>query len=109
VGRRRLAKLDLEGQDVFLLIERHLGTELGFADLTIDVVPATKREAELIGARTGEQVLLIRRLTHDSAGRGIDYERIYVRPADHQPDAGRKALLRRDGRLSADRERREIP
>ncbi|NJM34173.1 MAG: UTRA domain-containing protein, partial [Rhodomicrobium sp.] len=76
---RPLSKLDLKGEDVFVLIERQLDTELGFADLTIDVVPATGRQSELIGVETGDQVLRIRRLTHDSTGRGIDYERIYAR------------------------------
>lgn len=76
---QRLSKLDLAGQDIFLLIEHQLDTELGFADLTIDVVPASKHHSELLGVRTGEQLLRIRRLTHDATGRGIDYERIYAR------------------------------
>jgi GntR family transcriptional regulator len=76
---RRLTGLDLENEDIFVLMERQLDTELGYADLTIDVVPAADDQARLIGVKPGEQVLRIRRLTHDSTGRGIDYERIYAR------------------------------
>ncbi len=76
---RRLTTLDLAKEDVFVLLERQLDTELGFADLTIDVVPASDYQAALIGVKPKEQVLRIRRLTHDSTGRGIDYERIYAR------------------------------
>ena len=36
-------------------------------------------------------------------------ERLCVGRADHQPDARRPAQLRRDGRLSADRERLQVP
>jgi len=76
---RGLAELDLQNQDIFVLLEGELRTELGFADLLIDVVPAPALQAKLLGASTGEQLLRIRRLTHDATGRGIDYERIYAR------------------------------
>lgn len=76
---RALARLDLEREDVFVLLESRLGIELGFADLTIDVVSAPEREGRLLGVRCGEQILRIRRLTHDARGRGIDYEHLYAR------------------------------
>jgi GntR family transcriptional regulator len=76
---KRLAQLDLQNQDIFLLLERQLDTELGYADLTIDVVPASQQQAALLGVLPNEQVLRIRRLTYDATGRGIDYERIYAR------------------------------
>jgi GntR family transcriptional regulator len=76
---RQLTKLDLESQDVFLLLEGRLGIELGYADLRIDVVAASEREASLLGVSPAEQVLRIRRLTHDACGRGIDYEWLYAR------------------------------
>jgi GntR family transcriptional regulator len=75
----RLTKLDLKNEDIFVLLERQLGTELGFADLTIDVAPASKRQANLLGVNPKDQLLRIHRLTHDANGRGIDYERIYAR------------------------------
>jgi GntR family transcriptional regulator len=75
----RLSKLDLSHQDVFLLLEQQLETELGFADVTIDVMPASEPHAKLIGVATGDQIMRIRRLTYDSTGRAIDYERIFAR------------------------------
>jgi GntR family transcriptional regulator len=76
---RQLAALDLASQDIFILLERLLGIELAYADLTIDVVAAPEREAKLLGVAPGQHVLRIRRLTHDTRGCGIDYERIYAR------------------------------
>jgi GntR family transcriptional regulator len=79
VGRKLMA-LDLASEDVFLLFERHLGIELGYAELTIDMVPAEARHARLLGAADKSPVIRIRRLTHDNDGRPIDYERIYALP-----------------------------
>jgi GntR family transcriptional regulator len=77
---RGLAQLDLVREDVFLLLERQLGIELGYADLTIDMVPVDERHARHIGAAVGERVIRIRRVTYDNDGRAIDYERLYARP-----------------------------
>lgn len=76
---RELMRLDLAHQDIFLLLERQLNIELGFADLTIDMVPVDERHAKHIGASIGERVIRIRRVTYDNDGRAIDYERIYAR------------------------------
>ena len=76
---RKLMRLDLAGQDIFLLLERQLGIELGYADLTIEMVPVDDGHARHIGAAKGEPVIRIRRLTRDNGGRAIDYERIYAR------------------------------
>jgi GntR family transcriptional regulator len=76
---RKLARLDLEREDVFVLLEQRLGIELGFADLTIDVTAAPTAEAMLLGVRPGEHILRIKRLTHDAHGRGVDYEHLYAR------------------------------
>jgi GntR family transcriptional regulator len=75
----RLTKLDLKNQDIFVLLESQLETELAFADLTIDIAPASEHQAKLLGVKPKDQVLRIHRLTHDTSGRGIDYERIYAR------------------------------
>ena len=76
---RKLSQLDLTREDIFLLLERKLGIELGFADLTIDVVEVDKRHAPFLGSEIGENVLRIQRLTIDNDGRPIDYERLYAR------------------------------
>jgi GntR family transcriptional regulator len=76
---RALSRLDLEREDVFVLLEARLGIELGFADLTIDMIAAPQAQARLLGVRAGEHILRIRRLTHDTQGRGVDYEHLYAR------------------------------
>lgn len=76
---RPLSRLDLTREDVFLLLEKRLGLELGFADLTIDVVEVDRRHAPFLGSKPGENVLRISRLTLDNNGRPIDYERLYAR------------------------------
>lgn len=76
---RKLAVMDLGREDVFVLLEKKLGMELGFADLTIDVVEVDPRHARFINAKAGENVLRIQRLTFDNDGRPIDYERLYAR------------------------------
>lgn len=77
---RKLMRLDLANQDIFLLLERELDVELGYAELTIDMVPVEDRHARHIGAGRGEPVIRIRRVTRDNDGRAIDFERIYARP-----------------------------
>jgi GntR family transcriptional regulator len=76
---RKLMRLDLGGQDIFPLREGQFGIELGYADLSIDMVPVEDRHARHIGAAKGEPVIRIRRVTRDNGGRAIDYERIYAR------------------------------
>jgi GntR family transcriptional regulator len=76
---RKLVNLDLANEDIFLLLERQLGIELGYADIMIDVVPVAKRYARFLGVAGGDAVLRIRRLTLDNDGRALDYEHIFAR------------------------------
>jgi GntR family transcriptional regulator len=76
---RRLRAHDLEHNDIFLLFENELGTELGFADLLIDLVPCRTDHASLLGVDAGQPVIRIRRLSHDNNGRPIDYEHLFAR------------------------------
>jgi GntR family transcriptional regulator len=76
---RKLIGLDLANEDIFLLLERELGIELGYADIVIDVVPVAKRYARFLGVDGGGAVLRIRRLTLDNDGRSLDYEHIFAR------------------------------
>lgn len=76
---RGLMCLDLAHKDVFLLLEKELGLELGYADLMIDVVPVEERHAPFLGVTAGDPVIRIRRSTHDNSGRVVDFERIYAR------------------------------
>lgn len=76
---RRLMVLDLRHEDIFHLLEQQLGIDLGYADLSIDIVPAEPAEATYIGVEAGEKVMRIERLTFDENGRPIDFERLYSR------------------------------
>jgi GntR family transcriptional regulator len=78
----RLEREDLARRDVFLLLENELATPLGHADLVIDAALADESLREPLGLPPGAPVLRIERLTHDRAGRPVDYEHLYCR-ADH--------------------------
>ncbi len=77
---RRLVELDLAHADIFVLIERVLGVDLGYADLTLDVAGAEAEAAGHLGVRDGDPVVRIKRLSHDNSGRPIDFEYLYSRP-----------------------------
>ena len=57
----RLEKADLVTRDIFLILENDCGLALGHADLAIDAVLADSD------------------LTHDGAGRPVDFEHLYYR------------------------------
>lgn len=76
---RRLVSLDISQQDIVTLMETRLDIEVGYADVTFDVVPADERYARFIGIETGERSFEIRRLTHDMSGAPIDFELICCR------------------------------
>lgn len=77
---RRLAELDLAHADIFVLIERALRVDLGYADLSLDVTSADAEAAGHLGVREGDAVVRIRRLSYDNRGRPIDFEYLYSRP-----------------------------
>ncbi len=76
---KRLANADLVTRDIFLILENDCGVPLGHADVTIDAVLADDEIATALGIEEGGPVLRIERLTHDTAGRPIDYEFLYFR------------------------------
>ncbi len=76
---RRLVQLDLTHADIFVLIERALGTDLAFADLTLNVTTADSTAAGHLGVREGEPLLRLRRLTFDAKRRPIDFEYLFGR------------------------------
>ncbi len=77
---RRLAKLDLSHVDIFALLERELEIELGYADISLNVVIADELLARRLATTNGAPLVSIVRLTYDQAGRPIDFERLHVRP-----------------------------
>jgi GntR family transcriptional regulator len=81
---QRLAHLNLADVDIFALLERELGIELGYADIALDVAKADGRLAHRLGIANGDPLVRIERLTHDHEGRPIDFEHLYVRPTAFQ-------------------------
>ncbi|MFL6626088.1 MAG: GntR family transcriptional regulator, partial [Vitreoscilla sp.] len=80
----RLAGADLATRDIFLILENDCATPLGHADLVIDAGLADADLAEALDIAPGAPVLRIERLTHDAAGRPIDYEHLYCRSDNFQ-------------------------
>jgi GntR family transcriptional regulator len=80
----RLEREDLASRDIFLIIENEYATPLGHADLVIDAGLADEALAEDLAIDPGAPVLRIERLTHDAAGRPIDYEHLYCRADNFQ-------------------------
>lgn len=76
---RRLAREDLEGRDVFWLIENACGRPLGAADCEIGATVAEGDVAFQLGVPPGSPLVFIDRLTYDAGDRPVDYEHLYVR------------------------------
>jgi GntR family transcriptional regulator len=81
---QRLASLDLSRVDVFALLERDLGIELGYADIALNVVAADELLAQRLAIAKGDPLVRIERLTHDREGRPIDFEHLFARPDSFQ-------------------------
>ena len=80
----RLAGADLARRDIFLILENDCATPLDHADLVIDAGLADARLGESLEIAPGAPVLRIERLTHDAAGRPVDYEHLYCRSDNFQ-------------------------
>lgn len=76
---KRLADMDLEGRDVFAMLEGDLAVRLGRADLVIGAIAAAPPLATLLEVTEGAPLLRIERLTHDAGGTPIDAEQLYYR------------------------------
>jgi GntR family transcriptional regulator len=76
---KRLANADLVTRDIFLILENDCGVPLGHADIAIDAILADDDIVDALRVEEGSPVLRIERLTHDAAGKPIDYEYLYFR------------------------------
>lgn len=76
---RKLILLDLERQDVFVLMEKRLGIEIGYADIMLDIVQIPKFAAAALGVGARESVLRLERLTLSNSGDKLMFEQIYAR------------------------------
>ncbi|QKV93346.1 GntR family transcriptional regulator [Streptomyces sp. NA02950] len=70
---------DLENTDVFRLIEKITGQDLGTAEITLEAVNADAHSAAVLQAPRGAAVLMTERLTHLADGRPVDLEFIRFR------------------------------
>ena len=75
----RVANADLVTRDIFLILENDCNVPLGHADIAIDAVLADDDLVDALGVEEGSPVLRVDRLTHDAAGKPIDYEHLYFR------------------------------
>ncbi|MEO1420978.1 MAG: GntR family transcriptional regulator [Pseudomonadota bacterium] len=76
---RRLMTLDLANRDVFLLLEEKIGVELGYADVTLEVVPISASYAPILDVTTGQPVTRLERNTFDNSGSTVASEEIFAR------------------------------
>lgn len=74
-----LARADLAGRDLFLILENDLGLELGQAELSIDAVLAQQSWAQALNISESAPILRIERLTRSSQGQPLDFEYLYYR------------------------------
>ncbi|MEP3431217.1 MAG: GntR family transcriptional regulator [Roseibium sp.] len=79
-----LLKLDLAHEDVFTLIETELGIEIGYADISMTIVPVEGDAQQELDMQPDENFIRIERLTYNVSGSPIDFEYLYVRPESYQ-------------------------
>ncbi len=70
---RRLFSLDLSG-DIFPMLENLFGIPLGSADIGLDAILADEEVQHCLNLKANDAVLRVERLTHNRAGRPIDFE-----------------------------------
>lgn len=70
---------DLEHDDVFVLLEKGLGQQLGWAEVTVEAVAADETTAELLEVAPATPLLLVHRVTHLESGVPFDMESVRYR------------------------------
>lgn len=81
----RLAAHDLAGVDIFALMERQLGIEIAFADITMEMATPGPEVAAHLSLGSGAQAIRIERLTYAADDwRPVDFEYLYGPPQSHQ-------------------------
>ncbi|KRF14060.1 GntR family transcriptional regulator [Nocardioides sp. Soil797] len=74
-----LLEENLEGEDVFVLLEEISGQPLGTADLSLEAIAADPHTAAILDVSSGSPLLMVERLTSLADGRPVDLEFIRFR------------------------------
>lgn len=77
VGQKLFGQ-DLSG-DIFPMLENQFDISLGHAEISIDSTLADEEVQHFLGLRSGEPILRVERLTHDTDGTPIDFEYLCYR------------------------------
>lgn len=75
----RLRHEDLQGRDIFLILENDYRIALGHADLQIEAVLADEHLAAALQVFSGTPLLKLNRLTYTEAGAPLDFEYLHFR------------------------------
>lgn len=81
----QLMSLDLVYTDVFTLLDTVVEQgDIGFADITMDLIYPDDDILQYLNMRERERVIRVERLTHNNAGRPIDFEYLYGHPETYR-------------------------
>lgn len=75
----RLAREDLAGRDIFLILEKDYGIPLGHADQCIQSLAADEVMANYLEVEVGSPVLYIERLAYTRSGEPLEFDYVYYR------------------------------
>lgn len=76
---KRLAREDLEGRDIFLILEQDYGIPLGHADQCIQSMVADEELAHRLKVAAGAPVLYVERLAYTRGGEPLEFDYVYYR------------------------------
>lgn len=73
-----------DGADIFALLEKRLGIEIAFADITIEIATLGPEGARHLSLEADQQAIRIERLTYAADDwRPVDFEYLYGPPQSH--------------------------
>jgi GntR family transcriptional regulator len=76
---KRLAREDLEGRDIFLILEQDYGIPLGHGDQCIQAMVADEELAHRLKVAAGAPVLYVERLAYTRDGEPLEFDYVYYR------------------------------
>lgn len=73
-----------EQHPTYTLLERFIGREIGYANLSIRARPAPRPVAKLLGERATRSVLTLERVTFCPRGEPLEHTLLYLRPDSYE-------------------------